>query len=291
MNEFSQLISDHWSEVVIFLLVLGRTSGVVLGAPFWGGTTVPRLVRAVIIVSLSVAVYPFVHLTSVQSKQDLPSLIFLLVALGREVVIGLAIGWTAQLLFAGLRLAGQQIEMKMGIGLAQLIDPHDGGHTGLLPALLDLVAALVFLSANGHHLLIKTLAASYHSFPLVAESLVVSGPETLPAPARVTPAPTQLIVPRLAQVLVETAGGIFVIALRVSAPVVVGLLLSDVILGVMSRVVPQLNLFAVILSVQFGLGILLLLLSLPLCVWFCVNQLSVISEQLSTFTISPGIGK
>jgi flagellar biosynthesis protein FliR len=81
------------------------------------------------------------------------------------------------------------------------------------------------------------------------------------------------------------AGTVFSIALRVSAPVVVGLLLTDVLMGIVSRMMPQLNLFAVILPVQFAFGVLLLLLSLPAIVWFCVDHLSVVSEHFAAVLV------
>jgi flagellar biosynthetic protein FliR len=279
MEGFNQLIVSHWPEVLTFVLVLGRTSGVVVSAPFWGGTVVPRMVRVMIAVNLSVMVYPLVQTASLASGREGISLVSLLMALGREVLVGLAVGWAAQLLFAGMRLAGQQMEMKMGLGLTQLVDPHEGGLTGLLPAFLDLMAALVFLSINGHHLLVQALVSSYRLFPLTAGKLVLSGPVLSGGEG-----------PHLARALVVATGEIFPIALRVSAPVVIGLLLTDIIFGIMSRAVPQLNLFGVVLPVQFGFGVLLLLLALPLLVWFCVHQLAAISDQLSAFHIARSSG-
>jgi flagellar biosynthetic protein FliR len=274
MAAFSQLITSHWPEVLTFLLVLARTSGMVVSAPFWGGTAVPKLVRVVIAVSLSIAIYPLVQPAPLAPAQPEPALVSLLIALGGEVLCGLVVGWAAQLLFAGMRLAGQQIEMKMGLGIAQLIDPQNGGQTSLLPAFLDLMVALVFLALNGHHLLIQALVSSYRLFPLAGEGSVPGGIAGLD----------------LAHRLVVAAGGIFPIALRVSAPVVVGLLLTDIVLGVVSRAIPQMNLFAVILPVQFMFGALLFLLSLPVLVWFCVSQLSAISDQLSAVLV-PGSGQ
>ena len=263
MHELQQLLVSHWTEVVTFLLVLGRTSGLVVGAPFWGGAASPRLVRVVLAMGLGVAVYPFA-LPAVGAEQPEFSLLSLLLALGREVLFGLVIGWTSQLLFAGMRLAGQQMEMKMGLGLTQLVDPHDGGQTSLMSAILDLLASLVFLAVNGHQLLIRALVSSYQLFPL---------------PLAATTATVSLM--EVLFVMIEAVGGIFSIALRVSAPVVVGLLLADVVLGVTSRMVPQLNLFAVILPVQFAFGLLLLFLAVPFLVWFCADQLSTIGVQLS----------
>jgi flagellar biosynthetic protein FliR len=270
MNELQQLLVSRWLEVVTFLLVLGRTGALVAGAPFWGGASLPRMVRVIIAVGLSAAIYPFAPPAGSVQGHEIPSLVTLLVALGREALIGLVIGWTAQLLFAGVRMAGQQIEIKMGIGLSQLIDPHEGGQTSLLPALLDLLASMVFLAMNGHHMLVRALVSSYQTFPLMGAAPVAS------AGASLTPGVAELL-----RFMVESTSGIFPIALRVCAPVVIGSVLADLVLGVMSRTTPQFNLFAVILPAQLAFGLVLLFLTLPLLVWFCVDQLSVLSGQLS----------
>lgn len=277
MNELDQFIVTHWTDVMTFLLVLGRTSGVVMGSPFWGGASSPRLVRVVLTMGLSVAVYPFA-LPAAGAPESPPfSLLTLLLALGREVLIGLSVGWMAQLLFAGVRMAGHYIEVKMGLGLTQLVDPHDGGQTSLMSALLDLIASLAFLAVNGHHLLIRALVSSYRLVPLVDGARPES--TVFDAAGGVTPV--------LLRMLVESAGTIFPMALRVSAPIVIGSLLADVVLGVISRMVPQLNLFAVILPAQFAFGLLLFFLALPLLVWFCVDQLAVIGDHLnSLFAVS-----
>lgn len=269
MNELEQLLVSRWTEVVTFILVLGRTSGVVIGSPFWGGASSPRLVRIVLAVGLSVAVFPFALPASDLPEQTNFSLLSLLLALGSEVCIGLSTGWMAQLLFAGMRLAGQQIEIKMGLGLTQLVDPHEGGQTSLMPALMDLLASLVFLAVSGHHLLIRALVSSYQLVPL---SVGVSPEGVAPGRAMVD----------LFRFLIGSAGEIFPIAVRVSAPIVIGSLLADVVLGVISRMVPQLNLFAVILPAQFAFGVLLFLLALPLVAWFCVDQLAAIGDHLNS---------
>ncbi len=263
------------AEILPFLLVLGRTSAVVMGAPFWGGASSPKIVRVVIAIALSVAIYPFATLQLVDPSLAGSSLTTGLMALGREVVIGLAIGWTAQVLFAAMRLAGQLIEVKMGIGLTQLIDPHEGGQTSLLPVFLDLLASLVFLAVNGHHLLVRALVSSYQAFPLASGA----------GPVQAGSAPHAVV--EVIRFLVSSAGEIFPLALRVSAPMLTGLLLADVVLGVMSRAVPQLNLFSVILPVQFAFGLVLLVVALPFLVWFCVDTLSTLQTPLTSLFL-PG---
>jgi len=263
MSDFTHLISTRWPELIPFLLVMGRTSGLMTSAPFWGGKTAPGLVRIVVTVGISAAIYPFVSIAS--RLPETPNVLFLLLALAREVLVGLLLGWTAQLLFVGMRLAGQLIELKMGLGLAQLIDPHEGGQTSFFSILFDLIAVMVFLSLNGHHLLIQALISSYRLFPLAENTL-------------------SLI---LVKEMVSSAGTIFTIAIQVSAPVIVGLLLSDIALAIVARAVPHLNIFLIAPPLQLVFGMLLFLLSLPAVVWFCANYLSTLGAHLSALGQTP----
>src|SRR5581483_1301645 len=108
---------------------------------------------------------------------------------------------------------------------------NEGTQSGVFSSFLELTAGLVFFSLNGHHLLIQALPSSYSTFPLAATEF----------PSSIVAAP------------VTSTGTIFSIAVRISAPVVIGLLLSDIALGIISRAIPQMNVFIVAQPVQFGL--------------------------------------
>jgi flagellar biosynthetic protein FliR len=248
MTALTQLIGDHWQEVVTFMLVFGRAAGLIVSAPFWGSRVVPIVVRVWIAMLLAVATYPRVQIVFLPGGITLLSLFM---NLAGETLLGLILGWMAQLMFAAMRLAGHEIEIKSGLGLIQLVDPHEGGQSGVFSAFLELMAGLVFFSMNGHHLLIQALSASYNVFPLGGEKFVT----------------------RVLEGLVRSTGEIFSIALRISAPVLVGLLLSDIVLGILARAMPQMNVFMVAQPLQFGFGMLLLMLSLPAIVWFFARQL------------------
>jgi flagellar biosynthetic protein FliR len=248
MTALAKLITERWPEVVTFMLVFGRALGVIVAAPFWGGRAVPAVVRVWIALILAVATYP---VAQVLSPNSVTTILALGLNLAGEVLLGLMLGWLAQLLFAGVRLAGQEIELRSGVGLLQLVDPQQGGHSGIFATFLEVSAGLVFFTLNGHHLLIQALSSSYAVFPLAGEKFVA----------------------RLMAGLIGSAGEIFVIALRLSAPVLIGLLLSDIVLGVISRAVPHMNVFMVTQPVQFGFCVLLLMLSLPALVWFVARQL------------------
>ena len=248
MMALSTIISQRWPEVVTFMLVFGRTAGLVSAAPFWGSRTVPVAVRVWIAMVLTLAIYPLVQPAAPAAEI---TLLALCMSLGGEILLGLMLGWFAQILFAGIRLAGQEIEIKSGLGLLQLVDPHEGGQSGVFSAFLELMAGMIFFTLNGHHLLIQALSSSYQVFPLAGEKFVT----------------------RVLAGLVSSAGEIFTIGLKISAPEGVGLLLSDVVLGIVSRAIPQMNVFLVAQPLQFGFAILLLMLSLPALVWFVVHQL------------------
>ncbi|MGH7927380.1 MAG: flagellar biosynthetic protein FliR, partial [Candidatus Binatia bacterium] len=117
--------------------------------------------------------------------------------------------------------------------------------------LFELLAGLLFFAMNGHHLLVQALWSSYNVFPLAGEKFAA----------------------RLLEGLVSSAGEVFTIALRVSAPVVIGLFLSDIILGLISRAIPQMNVFLVAQPLQFGLALLLFFLAIPAFVWFLIRHM------------------
>jgi len=248
MTSFSQLITQHWPEVALFLLIFGRSMGLIVGAPFWGSRVVPAPVRVWVAVILAVAVYPLAKAAVLPTDMSILTLFLILTG---EIFLGLMLGWLAQLFFAGIRLAGQEIEIKTGLALIQLIDPHEGGQSGVFAAFLEVMAGIIFFALNGHHLLIQALASSYKVFPLAGEKFL----------------------PRLAAGLIGSTGEVFTIALRVSAPVLFGLLLTDIVLGIISRAIPQMNVFMVAQPLQFAFGLLLLLLSMPVLVWFAARQL------------------
>lgn len=247
MSLVAYLLTHRWPEVVTFMLVFGRAAGLIVSAPFWGSRAVPLLVRIWVALLLAIATYPLAPTVALRGGITLLSIFM---ALTGEVFLGLMLGWIAQLLFAAMRLAGQEMEIKSGLGLIQLIDPHEGGQTGVFATFLELTAGLIFFALNGHHLLIQALSSSYKVFPLAGEKFVT----------------------RVLEGLIGSTGDIFSIALRISAPVVVGLILSDMVLGILSRAIPQMNVFLVAQPLQFGFGVLLLMLSLPAIVWFFVRQ-------------------
>jgi flagellar biosynthetic protein FliR len=228
---------------------------------------VPPLARIVVALALSAAVYPLVKSAPASAALPAQPLIgFVVLSLGAELSIGLAMGWAAQILFAGLRLAGQQIDLKIGLSISSIIDPQEGTQVAIFSAFLELLGALVFFAVNGHHLMIEALFSSYQLFPPGAG------------------------IARIAPALVSSASAIFAIALQVSAPVVLGLMLSSIILGIVNRSIPQMNVFIVGQPLQLFLGLLLLIFSLPALAEFVAGWLASVGLALAPLSASAGGG-
>jgi flagellar biosynthetic protein FliR len=229
-------MSDAWLTTV--LLVLARIAGLVLAAPVFGHLLVPVRVRAGLAVVLAVALAPAVAPAAVAPPATLWALGGALV---RESALGVVLGLVTQLVFAGVQLGGQIAGMQMGFGMANLIDPQSHAEETIVAHWQQLLALLVFLVLDVHHLLIRAVLASFATAP-------VGGP-----------GPTAAGL----QAVVGLAAGLFVDGVRIAAPVLIALLLTNGALGVLARTIPQLNVFVVGFPVNVGVGLVVLGASLP----------------------------
>src|SRR5262245_7188728 len=158
------------ADVTTFLLVLARLAGLVFGAPVLGHLLVPRRVRAGLALLLAVALAP-----AVQPAPPAPSLWALGGAVVVESALGVLLGLVAQLTFAGVQLGGQLAGMQMGFGLVNMIDPQSNAHVTVIAEWQQLLALLVFLALDVHHLLLRALIESFHTAPPGGVALAAVG--------------------------------------------------------------------------------------------------------------------
>ena len=214
-----------------------RITGLLLVAPVFGANVVPRRVKMVLAVTLTLVIAPMVPPAPAMEPF---SALALLTAL-QQVLIGVAIGFAVQVVFDALLLAGQAIAMTMGLGFATLVDPSRGIATPVVGQFFIILGLLMFLAVDGHLLLLHVLADSFRWMP--------PGPAGIDSVSLAT--------------LVAWGGKIFEAGIVIALPAVVGLLVINVALGVVSRAAPQLNLFAVGFPLGMLFGFLMLVLSLP----------------------------
>jgi len=238
------LLSLSLPRLVALLLALARIGGLLLLAPILGSRIAPVRVRAALAFFLAVAMLPVVPAEAAGTVAVAASPLGLCAAVVLETTIGVAIGLIAQFILGGAQMAGQLAGIQMGVGLANLIDPQTQEHITSLAQWQNLIALLVFLAVDGHHLLIRAVAESFTLLPIGGGFPAAEG---------------------LGRVL-ALAGGIFVIALKIAAPVLVLLLLVNGVMGVLSKLIPQLNVFIVGFPLNVAAGLFVLGASQPVTI-------------------------
>ena len=224
--------------LIVFLLLTIRLGAIVLSLPLLDSRNIPAQLKVMLILMLSVALYPLVQTQQVVIPQRLGHLGLVVVS---EMLIGLTIGFVAQVLFAGIQLGGEIISQQMGLNFATIFDPQNAHQVSLIAHFQDVLAMLLFLSGSAHHWFIIAMAESLQSIPLGA--LSTSG----------------AVLP----VILTLLGKACVIAIQLAAPVSIALLLATLVLGVIARLVPQLNVFMLSFPATLGLGLVMLALALP----------------------------
>lgn len=214
-----------------------RIGGVLMTAPVLGSMHASRRVRLMLALALTLVIAP---VTPVAAVSNLFGAAWVLMTL-QQFVIGIAIGFVLMLAFEAVVMGGEIISFGMGLSFAQMADPVRGVSTPVIGQFLLVFATLLFLSMNGHLLLIQTLANSFSTMPI--QDGVID-------------------MHRLSA-LIEWSGVVFSGGLRIALPVMVALLLVNLAFGVLSRATPSINLQSVGFPISLLAGVLLLFYSLP----------------------------
>lgn len=235
------LVSLAAWNLPLFLLILFRLGGLLLSAPIFASIHLPMPFKAGLALTLAVSFYPLLQSKLLPGRMEPLSL--LLAILG-EVVLGVVIGFAARLVFMAVDVAGELAGIQMGFGIANVFDPQFGQPGVVVAQFMSLIATLTFLTLEGHHAFLEAIWASFQSIP----------------PGMFSAAAAKAAVP----VLVSLFGASLVLAIKLSSPVMVAVLLTNVGMGLLVRVVPQLNFLAVGLVFTVVIGLLAMLTSLPL---------------------------
>lgn len=220
-------------EAVVFALATVRLTALFVVAPVFGQAVVPLRMRIALALVIAFAVEPRLAPPSELLAGGAQRLAFTVLG---EALFGLVLGFTTRLVFAGFTLFGEFVSIQGGIGAITTIDPQSGASSGAIPLLCDLLAVAVYLALDGHHALIRASVTSFSTLPIGSGGI---GAETLG------------MIPGLAST-------VFDLAVRLAAPVTVAMLVSNTALGILGRVVPQLNLMLVQLPAQIALTLFLL---------------------------------
>ncbi len=239
MLNFSEADLLAWIATLIYPFF--RIAALIATAPILGDATVPRRVRIGLAVFTTIVIAP--TLTRIPGVALLSGDGFMLVA--RQILIGAAMGFSIRLAFAAVEYAGDVIGLQMGLGFATLVDPETNDQTPMIGSLLRYFASLAFLAANGPLMMIAGVADSFQVLPIIATASDAGG------------------IFSDWKSLALQGGTVFGLALHMALPVIAALLVTNIALGVMTRAAPQLNLFSIGFPITIGVGLLVLLATLP----------------------------
>lgn len=244
----------------LFILIVLRYAGLFIVTPILSSGAYPRRMKAAAAFWLAVATAPVIANSYEVVFPDHP----LLVAgdVLRELSIGLVIGFLVLLIFSSIQLAGQVIDIKMGFLIVNVFDPVSDVQGPVTGQFKNILASILFLTINGHLMLIRALYSTYNTLP-----------------------PGEMIIAQQGwQLFFRAAGDIFIIAFMIALPVVGTIFMTDIIFGFLARSIPQINIFIVGLPFKILIGVLILLLSTTMFMQYFVglfeNAFSQIAEMI-----------
>lgn len=222
---------ESYEQLQLFFWVLVRISFLFFLFPIFGAKGIPFLWKAGASMVLALMLTPLIP-----PPRTLPQSIFeITIGLLTEAVLAFFLAFTVRLFLSSVEMAGHFIAFQMGLVMASAVDPETGVESTILSQFLYLFTILFFLAINGHHLMIHALVQSFQAVP----------------PSGFT------LKPSLAGILIKVSGDIFVISVKMAAPIMIALFLSNLCLGIVARTVPQLNILMVGFPVNIGLGLIL----------------------------------
>lgn len=220
--------------IATFLWPFIRILAMLATAPVFDNRTVQRKTRVALAALIAIMMMPLLPAPPVlSSAQAIPVLL-------QQILVGVAMGFSMRLVFAAFEMAGDLLGLQMGLAFAQFIDPARGSQTPLIGSFLGVLASLVFLVIDGHLLVIAAVVQSFELIPVSANLTVVNS-----------------------QNIAQAGSIMFMLALQISLPVLAAVLISNIVLGILARAAPQLNVMSIGFSITIGVGLWILWVSLP----------------------------
>lgn len=242
--------------VPTLLMVVFRLAGLFLTAPVLSQPAIPPPAKAIVCLAVGLAVT-----ARISAPLALPGdWLTLIMGLGGEVLIGATLGYAASLLFAGIELGGEHIGQQLGISLASVFNPMFQESSSVLSTTLSLASLCIFLVIGGHRVLIHAVLDSFGQVPLMGFAMHVG----------------------VLNAVVTMLGASFVLAIKISAPVMVAMFLASLSLGFIQRTMPQLNILSTGFQIRIILGLVILIASMAMLVPLVETAWGVLLKHMAT---------
>lgn len=235
MDNFSVVLIDRF---IILLLVFVRMSSIFVITPVFGRSELPSYLKIGLAFFCSYMLMPLLGAVQVEYT----NLLSFAVIVAKEFLVGIIIGYVSFLVFSALYIAGQFIDIQIGFGMVNVLDPTMNTQVPLTGNFIYILTTMLLLAMDGHHVLLSALFKSYSVLPINGFQF------------------TEAMVNNIGAIFAD----VFLIGFKISVPILAAILVAEVALGILSRTVPQMNVFVVGIPLKIGIGLITLYLMLPI---------------------------
>ena len=246
-----------------FLVLVSRIGGLLAALPVFSGRTIPVKVKLGLVLTLSLMLAPSIPMPTVSLDP-----MILVGGMLSEMTIGVTIGLAVRLLFGALEVAGELLGIQMGFGAVHLFDPTTSHQTPMIAQFFTMLASLIFLSLNAHLFAMATIIHSYEAIPAFGAHLSS----------------------HLGEEILLLSQRMFTIGLKLSAPVLITILLINVLMALLGRAVPQVQVFVVSFPITIAGGLLVLSLGMPFTVALIGSEFEQLQLTIEALLRSLGRG-
>lgn len=226
------------NNIELFLLIFVRMTGLFVAAPIFGRRNVPVYFKIGFAFTTTILL---ANVIKINYNVATDSFLLYSLYIIKEFIVGVVIGYVAYIVFTSIYIAGQIIDMQIGFGMVNVYDPISNIQVPVTANLYYMLAMIIFLVTNGHHMLIKAL---FQSFDLI--HLGSAG-----------------IGPKLVDNSIDLFQQVFSIGFKIAAPIVVAVLVTDVVLGIISKTIPQMNVFILGMPLKILIGVIIVMITIP----------------------------
>ncbi|WP_041701674.1 flagellar biosynthetic protein FliR [Gottschalkia acidurici] len=233
MENLLDILLNQYQTLILLIV---RVTGLFIISPIFSRINIPETYKIGFSVLLS-----FILLNTVEGPSTPLTDLLLIIACIKELITGFIIGFIAYLFFSVFFIIGQIIDIQIGFGMVSVLDPQSNVQIPITGNFYQIIATLIFLVVNGHHLLIEALVSSYDYIPM--GKFVFSSD--------------------MVRQIVFILGKLFILGFKISSPILVVIILADVLLGILAKTMPQMNVFIVGMPLKIMVGIFLIIVTLP----------------------------
>ena len=252
--DYITLLNDK--NVTTFFLLFIRWSALIAFLPVFNFQTIPNLIKASFVFWFTIITFPMVQIINFE-----PTLTNIFLSIINEITFGFFTGIALQIVFMILQFTGQLISAVMGLTMANIVDPNSGIQTPVISQFLTMVATLIFLAVNGHHLMLLMIAHSLQSIPF-GEFFNMKG---------------------MGEYLMHEMMRFFVLGFSLAFPITAISLLSDIIFGMIMKSMPQFNLLVIGFPIKIGLSFMVIITILGSMMFMFKEEIFEVIKTLTSF--------